>query len=188
MHPGCELLNLLSNVCADQNYWWEWLNMHLGCKLLSQCLIRTTDENGWTLIQAVSCSSVSEQIRTTDESGWTLTQAVSHFQSRSEPLMRMAEHSLDQAVSCSPVFEQIRITTNIWTFTQAVSPSSVWAGQNYWWEWLNTHPESELLSSVWADQNHWQEWLNTHPESEFLFIVWGLTRTAEHTSRKWVAL
>ena len=44
------------------------------------------------------------------------------------------------------------------------------ADQNHWWEPLNTHSASELLSNL--DQNHWQEQLNTHPASESLSSVW----------------
>ena len=56
---------------------------------------------------------------------------------------------------------------------------------------LNTHPASESLFSVWADQNHWQEWLNTHLACEslqYLSRSEPLTRMAGHASRKWVPL
>ena len=53
--------------------------------------------------------------------------------------------------------------------------SGVWADQNHWQEWLNTHIQRvSSLPSVLADQNHWLEWLNIHPESEF--ALWCFSR------------
>ena len=115
---------------VDWNHWQEWVNVHLGGELLSSVLAdQTTDKNGWTCIQRVSCSPVFEQIRTTDENVLTRVQQVS-FSSvrRSELLTKMGEHWHPE--SELPVL------------------SSVWVDQNHWQKWVNTYPASELLSSV----------------------------------------
>ena len=76
-----------------------------------------------------------------------------------EPLTRMGEHAFRK-----------------WVTLQCFSRS------DYWQEWVNMHPASELLSSVWANQNHWWECVNTCPASEFLFSAW----VNQNYWQKWV--
>ena len=159
------------SVWADQNHWQEQLNSHLVCELLFIFeQIRAIDESGWTCIQNVSYTLVFEQIRTIDKNGWPCIQYVScsPVLSRSEPLIRVAEH----AFSLWVVLYIGTTDKGSWTYTGSESISAVWVDQNHWWEWLNTYPGSELLSSVWADLNHWQEWSNPYPACESFSSVW----------------
>ena len=160
--------------------------------------IRTTNKNGWTPFQFVSCllhSLWADQ--TNDENIWPSREWVAlQSLSGSESLMRIAKHPLREWVILQS-FEHIRLWTtdkNGWTPSRewvtlhslsrsesltrmAEHPSRMWVAplfvdQNHLWEWLNTHLGSELLFSLWADQKHWWEWLNTHPDCESLFSLW----------------
>jgi len=137
------------SVWPDQNYWWEWLNMHteLECELLSSMsrsepMIRiiehapslwaasyssswwvtSTDENGWTCIQR----QVSQFHVWVDENHWwTPIQRVS-CSPVLEQMRIISNYGLTpvQFVSCPPVFEQIRAANgNYSTCVQRVSGS-----------------------------------------------------------------
>ena len=157
----------------------------LQCLSRSEFLIR----RGWTCVQAVSPSSMFEQIATTNKNG-----AKKHLQNVSsspvfsglELLTRMADHLSSLWAPLLFLSRSEPLTSNL-ICIQAVSISSVSADQNYWQKCLNIvfrmwvplqffsrsepltrmvehTPACESCSSVWADQNDWQEWLNTHPE------------------------
>ena len=115
MHPGGKSL---SSVWADQNH---WLNMHPASELLFIVWgVGTTNENGWTNIQYVSCSPLFEEIRWE----WLNTHLVS------ELLFSVWEDQNHwwEWLNTHPECELLFI---------------VWSDQNHWWEWLNT-------SSMWV--------------------------------------
>ena len=214
-----------SSVWADQIHWSEWLNIHLGCELLSSVRsdpltwmaehwcslwvipvfeqIRSTDLNGWTLIQAVGYCPVSDQIHWPEwlnihpvgeslssvwADHWQIYWMTEHPSSWWVAIQCLRSTDLNgwtsiQFVSRSLVFKRItgRSTDmNGWTPIQTVSPSPVFEqiigrSTDHWPEWLdiNSVCEFKLLSSVWADQIHWPECLNTHSVCESLSSVWA---------------
>ena len=89
MGPGCKLL---FSFWAYQNHKKGWT---LVCiQGVSYSLLWPCQKHWWEwLIQRVSCSPVFEQIRTTDKNGWSHSKWVTlQSSSRSEPLMKLAEH------------------------------------------------------------------------------------------------
>ena len=134
----------LTSVWENQNRWQEWLNLSSG----SECLIKTTDENGWTCIQGMSLSKVSKSEPLTRTSEYASRKWVP-FQclERLKPLMRMTEHASSGWVACQCLRRSKPLTR------------------------MAEHPVGELLFSVWGDQIYWQERLNMHLESESLSNV-----------------
>ena len=140
------------------------------------------DDNGWICTQVVShsqCLNRWEPLRRMDEHAFSEWVALQRW-SRSEPLITMDEHHL----GCESL-SSVGADRNYWwervnTYPESESLSCVWVDQNPWQERVTTHPASESHSSLWADRNHWQEWVKTHPGCEFLSSVWAnwnLTRT-----------
>ena len=89
MGPGCKLL---FSFWAYQNHKKDWT---LVCiQGVSHSLLWPCQKHWWEwLIQRVSRSPVFEQIRTTDKNGWLHSKWVTlQSLSRSEPLMKLAEH------------------------------------------------------------------------------------------------
>ena len=125
MHPVCESL---SSVWADQYHYQEWLNMCPGCELLfEQNRASNLNEYAeyvsrlWVALQFL-CRSEPLRMAELVSRKWVSLQCL-----RISVLMRMAEHASSEWVTLH------------------------WREQNYWWEYLNTHPASELISSVWVD-------------------------------------
>ena len=88
MDPACESF---FSIWANQNYWCKWLNMHPGCELL----FSVWAENHWWK--------------------WLNMYSGSEFSLKSESLRRMVKHISSGWVH-SLVFEQIRTTDkNGWT-------------------------------------------------------------------------
>ena len=136
-----------------------------------QCQIRSTDLNGWTPMQSVSCFSVwADQIHWPE---WLNIHPVceslsSVWADRIHWPELLNTHSI-QCVSHSVVFEQIRFTDlNGWTPNPACELlSSVRSGPL---TWMAEHTCSLWVTPVF-NQIHWPDWLNIHPVGESFFSV-----------------
>ena len=121
--------------------------------------------------------------RTTDKIGWTHSEGEFAFQSfsRSEPLMRLAEHGSRvwvflQYLSRSELLMQMaEHASRMWVPFQCLSRLKPLTG----WTFIQN------VSFHLRDHHHWEEWLNTYPAS--MFALWylsrseSLTRMVEHT-------
>ena len=152
IHPECESL---TSIWADQNGWTYFQNV--GHSLVFK-QIRTTDENGWTHVQDVSCSPVFVQIRTKAKHVSRMSVPLQCL-SRSEPLIRVVEHTSSLWVTCTlQCLSRTSTDENGWTFVQFVSclplfehmrmaehASSQWVALQYMYE---SEPLTRMVNIV----------------------------------------